>query len=73
MALGAARGNIFKLVVGQGLRLSALRIAAGSIAAFILTRVMSTMLIGVKPTDPATLPGAPRELIPCRPCASSEK
>ncbi len=54
MALGAGRGNIFKLVVGQGLRLSALGIAAGFIAAFILTRVMSTMLIGVKPTDPAT-------------------
>lgn len=54
MALGAERVNIFALVIGQGLRLSAFGIAAGLIAAFILTRVMSTMLIGVKPTDPAT-------------------
>jgi putative ABC transport system permease protein len=54
MALGAGRKNIFKLVVGQGLRLSALGIATGLIAAFILTRVMSTMLVGVKPTDPTT-------------------
>lgn len=54
MALGAERANIFTLVVGQGLRLSAFGIAAGLIAALILTRVMSTMLIGVKPTDPAT-------------------
>jgi ABC-type antimicrobial peptide transport system permease subunit len=57
MALGAGRKNIFKLVVGQGLRLSALGIATGLIAAFILTRVMSTMLVGVKPTDPTTFAG----------------
>jgi predicted permease len=54
MALGAGRDNIFALVVGQGLLLSALGIAAGIIAALVLTRLMSTMLVGVKPTDPAT-------------------
>jgi predicted permease len=54
MALGAGRENIFALVVGQGLFLSALGIAAGIVAALVLTRVMSTMLIGIKPTDPAT-------------------
>jgi putative ABC transport system permease protein len=54
MALGAERGNIFQLVVGQGLRLSAAGIASGLVAAFALTRAMSAMLVGVKPTDPAT-------------------
>ena len=54
MALGAAPGKIFSLVVGQGLRLSAAGIAAGLVAALALTRVMTTMLVGVKATDPLT-------------------
>ena len=54
MALGAAPGSIFSLVVGQGLRLSAAGIALGLLAAFELTRAMTSMLVGVKPTDPAT-------------------
>src|SRR6266404_1940721 len=54
MTLGAGPSQIFKLVVGQGLRLTAIGVAAGLIAAFALTRAMTTMLIGVKATDPAT-------------------
>ena len=54
MALGAAPGTIFSLVVGQGLRLSAAGIALGLVAAFELTRAMTSMLVGVKATDPAT-------------------
>ena len=54
MALGAPPSRIFNLVVGQGLRLSAAGIAAGFLAALALTRVMTTMLIGVQPTDPIT-------------------
>jgi ABC-type antimicrobial peptide transport system permease subunit len=54
MTLGARPGNIFQLVVGQGLRLTAIGVAAGLIAAFPLTRGMTTMLVGVKATDPAT-------------------
>src|SRR6266513_531689 len=54
MTLGAQPGNIFQLVVGQGLRLTAIGVAAGLIAAFVLTRGMTTMLVGVKATDPAT-------------------
>ena len=57
MALGAKRGNIFQLVVGQGLRLSSVGIVIGLAAAFFLTRVMSAMLIKVKPTDPLTFAG----------------
>jgi len=54
MALGAAPKSIFNLVVGQGLRLSAAGILLGVVAAIGLTRVMSSMLVGVKPTDPVT-------------------
>jgi predicted permease len=54
MALGAEPSNIFRLVVGQGFRLSAIGITAGLIAAFLLTRLMRAMLVGVKATDPAT-------------------
>ena len=54
MALGAAPGTIFNLVVGHGLRLSATGIVVGLIAALGLTRVMTSMLVGVKATDPLT-------------------
>jgi putative ABC transport system permease protein len=54
MALGATPGSIFKLVVGHGLRLSLIGIAAGMAAAFGLTRAMTSMLVGVKATDPIT-------------------
>ena len=54
MALGAQPAGIFRLIVGQGLRLTAVGIVAGFIGAFALTRLMTTMLVGVKATDPAT-------------------
>jgi len=40
--------------VGQGFRLSAIGIGIGLVAAFALTRMMHAMLVGVRPTDPAT-------------------
>ena len=54
MALGAAPSRIFRLVAGHALRLSALGIAVGLLAALELTRGMATMLVDVTPTDPAT-------------------
>jgi len=54
MALGAEPGRIFKLILGQGLRLTAFGIAAGLIASFALTRGIATLLVGVKATDPTT-------------------
>ncbi len=54
MALGAGRQNIFRLIVGQGLGLSGLGLVVGTIAALMLTRLMTTMLVGVTPTDPLT-------------------
>ena len=54
MAFGAEHRSIFRMMVGQGLWLSAAGISCGLLAAFALTGVMRTMLIGVQPTDPAT-------------------
>jgi putative ABC transport system permease protein len=54
MALGAAPSRIFRLMVGKGLCLSAIGIAIGLLAALALTRVLATMLVEVKPTDPVT-------------------
>jgi predicted permease len=54
MALGAAPSNIFSLVVGHGLGLSAAGIGIGIVVALVLTRVMASMLVGVQPTDPVT-------------------
>ena len=54
MALGAAPSRIFSLVIGQGLWLSATGIGIGLMAAAGVTRVMASMLVGVRPTDPAT-------------------
>jgi putative ABC transport system permease protein len=55
MALGAPQRGIFSMVIGQGMRLSAIGIAAGLIASLALTRLMRSMLVGVAPTDPLTL------------------
>jgi ABC-type antimicrobial peptide transport system permease subunit len=42
------------LIVGNGLRLSIAGIVLGVAAAFGLTRLMTTMLVNIKPSDPAT-------------------
>jgi predicted permease len=54
MALGAAPAGIFRLVVGQGMMLSGAGVALGLAAALLLTRAMTSMLVGVKPTDAIT-------------------
>lgn len=54
MALGAAPSRIFRLMVGKGLYLSVIGIAIGLVGAFALTRVLASMLVEVKPTDPVT-------------------
>jgi putative ABC transport system permease protein len=54
MALGAAPSRIFRLMVGKGLYLSAIGIGIGLLAAFGLTRVLASMLVEVRPTDPVT-------------------
>jgi len=55
MALGARRADVLVMVLRQGLRLVLAGAALGVAAAFGLTRLMSSLLFGVSPTDPATL------------------
>jgi putative ABC transport system permease protein len=54
LALGAQPRDVLKLVVGNGMALALLGVAAGLVGAFTLTRLMSTLLFGVTPTDAAT-------------------
>ena len=54
VAFGATYGRILKLIIGQGLRLSAAGIILGVVAAIALTRVMASLLVGVSATDPIT-------------------
>jgi putative ABC transport system permease protein len=51
MALGAQPGDVLRMVVGHGAKMAAWGIGLGLLAAFGLTRLMSTMLFGVDPTD----------------------
>jgi putative ABC transport system permease protein len=54
MAMGARRGDVLLLVVGNGLRAVLIGEIIGLIAALIVTRIASTLLFGVGPSDPAT-------------------
>src|SRR5262249_49954666 len=54
MALGARRGHMLKIVLGQGARLALLGLMIGLAAAAGLTRLMGSILYGVSPTDPFT-------------------
>jgi predicted permease len=52
MALGAKRGDILWLVLGQGLALAAAGTLVGLVVSFVAARLLSNMLYGVKPFDP---------------------
>jgi putative ABC transport system permease protein len=54
MALGAQTKDVLKMVVGRGMALTLIGISIGLIAAFALTRVMSSLLFNVSATDPLT-------------------
>ena len=54
MALGAQTTDVLKLVVRDGLKLVVIGVAVGLLGAFMLTRLMSTLLFGVTPTDVVT-------------------
>ena len=55
MALGAPRGNVLSLVLGNGLRLAAIGIAAGVIGAVLAGYLLRSVLFGVQPWDVGTL------------------
>ena len=54
LALGAQRRHVFKLVVGQGILLALLGVAIGTVGALALTRLLTSLLYGVSPTDAET-------------------
>jgi putative ABC transport system permease protein len=53
MALGAGRGDVLRSTVGQGARLLLIGAAIGLAVAFLLSRLLASMLFGVSPTEPA--------------------
>jgi putative ABC transport system permease protein len=54
MALGADRGSVLGMILGQGMRVTALGLIVGIVGSLLLTRLVSSLLFDVKPTDPAT-------------------
>ncbi len=54
MALGAQPSDILKLVVGQGLILVLIGVSIGAVGSFALTGLMTSLLFGIRATDPAT-------------------
>jgi predicted permease len=54
MALGAGRGNVLAMVLRQGLGLALAGLAIGMAGALVMTRVLTTLLFGVEPTDALT-------------------
>ena len=59
MALGARMTDVLRIVVGRAAGLTLIGIALGLGGAFLITRVMTSMLFGVTPTDPSTFIAIP--------------
>jgi putative ABC transport system permease protein len=57
VALGAQPADVFRIIVGEGLRLALLGVAVGLVAALILTRVLQSFLFGISASDPLTFTG----------------
>jgi putative ABC transport system permease protein len=57
MALGAQRREVVRMVVRQGMAIALTGITLGIAAAFAVTRVLTSLLYEVTPTDPATFAG----------------
>jgi putative ABC transport system permease protein len=63
LALGADPPRIARLVLGSGFKLAGAGIAAGTVAALGVTRLLSGLLYGVQPTDPLTFVAAAGTLL----------
>jgi putative ABC transport system permease protein len=54
IALGAQATDVLRMVIGQGMRLAALGLALGLVAAIVLTRLMQSLLFNISASDPLT-------------------
>ncbi|MGH9702636.1 MAG: ADOP family duplicated permease [Candidatus Acidiferrales bacterium] len=63
MALGAQRGDVMGMVLGQGMRLVLLGVAVGIVGALVMGRLLSSLLFGVSALDPVTFFGVGMALI----------
>ena len=63
IALGAHRGNVLKLIIRETIILALVGIALGTGVAFVLSRVVSSLLFGISPTDPSTFISIPLFLL----------
>jgi ABC-type antimicrobial peptide transport system permease subunit len=57
VALGATPGQVFRIILGQGLTTTAIGLLVGIVAALGLTRTIESLLFGVTATDPLTFSG----------------
>jgi putative ABC transport system permease protein len=58
-ALGAESGDVRRMVLGQGVRILAFGGAVGLVGAFLLSRLLSSLVYGISTTDPVTFIGVP--------------
>lgn len=63
MALGADRGAVLRLFVGEGLLMAGAGTMVGIAASFVATRVLAALLYGVGPLDPLTFTAVPLTLL----------
>jgi ABC-type antimicrobial peptide transport system permease subunit len=58
-ALGAESGDVQRMVLFQGVRILAIGGAVGLVGAFLLTRLLTSLVYGISTTDPVTFIGVP--------------
>ena len=55
VALGAERGTILRMILGEGAAMALVGLAVGGVAAVPLSRLLNGLLFGIEPADPPTI------------------